>query len=337
MRRAARSLRGAESGASPIKAVLRRELGVLARTGIGARRCPRTDNGGPAGTSVREAPTARSAAKPCRRLRNRVPRARPGIGDPEEEARLSERAPGSKGRRRGGAARGAQGEAGRRGAGGGQARGLGASVSPTCVVRPRLAGRAAARAGGVVGLEVRAVLRVAHVGVGGGGGGGGSERAVAVGVGAGRAGRVGRGVVVMVVVVVVRVLVVRVRVRGGRRRVQAVERVVGARHGRRRRALLLLLLRRVRRAAGRLCHWGRRRRRRRRRRLRRLLRRRRLLLLRLLRLLLPELHEGGFGGVLRFQPVSHRSHGHHPSRAARDERLCPARPPRAPATFEGAY
>lgn len=36
-----------------------------------------------------------------------------------------------------------------------------------------------------------------------------------------------------------------------------------------------------------------------------------LLLLLLLLLLLPELHEGGFGRVLAFQAVSHRSHGHH--------------------------
>lgn len=142
----------------------------------------------------------------------------------------------------------------------------------TCVVRPRLAGRAA----GVVGLQVGAVLRVAHVGVGG-------ERAVVVGAaGAG----VGRAVVV--------VLVVRVRAGGG---VQAVQRVVRSGHGRR--ALLRV---------------GRRRRLRR-------------------RLLLPELHEGGFGGVLRVQPVSHRGHGHHRRRGGR-ERGSPARPPR-PAALPG--
>lgn len=146
--------------------------------------------------------------------------------------------------------------------------GLGNRCRLTCIVRPRLAGRAAV----VVGLKVRAVLRVAHVGVGG-------QRAVVVGAGA--AG-VGRAVVVM--------LVVRVRAGGG---VQAVQRIVGAGHGRR--ALLGV---------------GRRRR----------LRRRRLLL--------PELHEGGFGGVLRVQPVSHRSHGHHQSLGGRARRS-PARPPRS--------
>lgn len=58
----------------------------------------------------------------------------------------------------------------------------------TCVVPARLGGRAAV----VVGLEVRAVLRVAHVGVGG-------ERSVVVGVASAR--RVGRAVVVVLVVV----------------------------------------------------------------------------------------------------------------------------------------
>lgn len=108
------------------------------------------------------------------------------------------------------------------------------------------------------------MLRVAHVGVGG-------ERAVVVGVAAAR--RVGRAVVVVLVVVVVR---------AGRRRVQAVQRVVRARHGRG--ALLRVRL------------W---------------LRRRRRWRLLLLRRLLPELHEGGFGRVLAFRAVSHRSHGHH--------------------------
>lgn len=124
------------------------------------------------------------SAGPRRRYRSSRPAEGPRkqaaprlLSPPSRAPRAGARLGGSGGHGAGGCAgarSGGREEApGMEGAGGESGGGFGKRCRLTCIVRPRLAGRAAV----VVGLEVRAVLRVAHVGVGG-------QRAVVVGAGA---------------------------------------------------------------------------------------------------------------------------------------------------------